>query len=98
LYTSTVLIFAINSAIQFLSAQHPDQHASGDLTPFALNALLLMYEMTNAMILSGVDLCFEVYHEFLLLRLFFVSSKHHACRYLQLVCFFIRTTVLIAMI
>ena len=47
-------------------------HASGILTLCADNAILLINEVTIAMIL-GVDLFSEVYQEFLLLRQFFVS-------------------------
>jgi hypothetical protein len=70
LYTITVLILAINYAIEFLSTASTILHASGILTLCPLNATLLINELTNAMILSGVDLYSEVYQEFLLLRQF----------------------------
>jgi hypothetical protein len=92
LYTITVLIFAINCAIESSSAPHPRIiiiHNLARIRYCPANETLLINEVTNAMILSGVDLYPKILQEFLLLRQFFVSSKHHACRYKQLVCFFI---------
>jgi hypothetical protein len=85
LYTITVLIFALNCARIALSTAHPRSGTHQVITLYPGNATLLFNEVTIAMILPGVDLFSEVYQEFLLLRQFFVSSKHHACRYLQLV-------------